>query len=282
MHNIALSWRQAAVLTAALGAMYLALRMAGSAGARKMAPFARETCLIAGLYSLWQLAGELSVTGTTGALGRAEWIERVEHDLWLPTEASVQRLVTDHPVLTQGANLYYASMHFGALFVFLIWLFVRHRPSYPAVRTTLALTTLVCLLIQLVPVAPPRLLAGYVDTAAQYGQSVYSLGFGADELSAMPSVHVAWAVLIAWYAARLSSSPWRWIGTAHAVLTMLVVVSTANHWWLDGIVAVLVLAGCAWIRAGAVMLVRTFIARREAAPVRLPAPREGALPDPGR
>jgi hypothetical protein len=282
VHNIALSWRQAAVLTAALGVMYLVLRMAGSAGARKVAPFAREACLIAGLYSLWQLAGELSVTGTAGAIGRAEWIERVENDLWLPTESSVQRLVTDHPLLTQGANIYYASMHFGALFVFLVWLFVRHRASYPAVRTTLALTTLVCLLIQLIPVAPPRLLSGYVDTALQYGQSVYSLGFGADELSAMPSVHVAWAVLVAWYAARLSSSPWRWLGTVHAVLTVLVVVATANHWWLDGIVAVLVLAACAWARAGAAMLARRFIDRREPAPVHVPARREAALPDPGR
>jgi len=282
VHNIALSWRQAAVLTVALAVMYLLLRVAASSMARKVAPFAREACVIAGLYSLWQLAGELSVTGTAGAIGRAEWIERVEHDLWLPTESSVQQLLTDHPLLTQGANLYYASMHFGALFVFLIWLFVRHRPSYPPVRTTLALTTLVCLLIQLVPVAPPRLLSGYVDTAAQYGQSVYSLGFGADELSAMPSVHVAWAVLIAWYAARLSSSRWRWIGAAHAVLTVLVVVSTANHWWLDGIVAVLVLATCAWARAAAALLVRRFIDPREPAPVHVPARREGALPDPQR
>jgi hypothetical protein len=282
VHNIALSWRQAAVLTAALGVMYLVLRVAASAGARKVGPFAREACMIAGLYSLWQLAGELSVTGTAGAIGRAQWIERVEHDLWLPTESSVQHLVTDHPLLTQGANIYYASMHFGALFVFLVWLFVRHRPSYPAVRTTLALTTLVCLLIQLLPVAPPRLLAGYVDTAAQYGQSVYSLGFGADELSAMPSVHVAWAVLVAWYAARLSSSPWRWIGTVHAALTVLVVVSTANHWWLDGIVAVLVLAACAWARAGAAMLVRGFTDRREPDRAPVPARREDALPDPGR
>jgi hypothetical protein len=282
VHNIALSWRQAAVLTAALGVMYLVLRMAGTSGARKVAPFAREAGLIAGLYSLWQLAGELSVTGTAGAIGRAEWIERVEHDLWLPTESSVQHLVTDHPLLTQGANLYYASMHFGVLFVFLIWLFVRHRESYAAVRTTLALTTLVCLLIQLVPVAPPRLLAGYVDTAVQYGQSVYSLGFGADELSAMPSVHVAWAVLVGWYAARLSPSPWRWLGALHAGLTVLVVVATANHWWLDGIVAVLVLAACAWARAGATALAARFTGHREPAAAFVHVRRESALPDPGR
>jgi hypothetical protein len=179
----------------------------------------------------------------------------VEHDVHLPSEASVQRLITGHSILTQGANLYYASMHFTALFAFLIWLFVRHRDRYGPIRTNLALATLVCLVIQLLPVAPPRLLDGYVDTAAKYGQSVYALGFGADELSAMPSVHVAWAVLIGWYAARVSRSRWRWVGALHAAITVFVVVSTANHWWLDGIVAVAVLVACAWARAGIVHLV---------------------------
>ncbi len=37
---------------------------------------------------------------------------------------------------------------------------------------------------------------GLVDTAVKYGQSVYSWhgGFDPDELSAMPSVHVGWAL----------------------------------------------------------------------------------------
>jgi hypothetical protein len=170
---------------------------------------------------------------------------------------SVQHLITGSSMLTQAANLYYATMHFGALFVFLIWLFVRHRDRYPKVRRVLALTTLVCLAIQLIPVAPPRLLPGYgyVDTAQQYGQSVYSLGFGADQLSAMPSVHVAWAVLIAWATARIGSGPWRWLGTAHAVVTTFVVVATANHFWADGIVAIAVLAACAALEAGASRMV---------------------------
>jgi hypothetical protein len=131
--------------------------------------------------------------------------------------------------------------------VFLIWLFFRHRDRYRQVRRVLALTTLVCLAIQLIPVAPPRLLTGYgyVDTAEKYHQSVYGLGFGADQLSAMPSVHVAWAVLIAWATARIGRGPWRWLGTAHAVLTVIVVVATANHFWADAIVAVAVLAVCA-------------------------------------
>ena len=244
MHNIALSWRQAAVLTVALAVMYLLLRVAASSMARKVAPFAREACVIAGLYSLWQLAGELSVTGTAGAIGRAEWIERVEHDLWLPPESDLQHLVLPHPLLAQACNWYYATMHFAALFGLLLWLFVRHRDRYRTVRTTIIGLTVSCLLIQLVPVAPPRLLPGYVDLAAQYGQSVYTAfgNAGIDQLSAMPSVHVGWAVLVGGAVIWASPSRWRWWALAHPVITIFVVVVTANHFWLDGIVAVALLA----------------------------------------
>ena len=250
VQNIGLSWQQAAVLTAGLSAAAVAAGWqpapAGPARRRARAalPFLRESALLAGLYSLWQLAGSLSVLGTGGAFARARDLVRVERDLHLPAEASVQRLVTGHPLLAQACNLYYATMHFGVLFVFLVWLFFRHRADYGRWRTTLVLLTAGCLLIQLIPVAPPRLLPGYVDTAAQYGQSVYGLGLSADQLSAMPSVHVGWAVLIAWVVVRTSSSRWRWLAIGHPVLTTFVVVATANHFWLDGVGAIAVLLGC--------------------------------------
>lgn len=250
VHNVALSWQQSAEVAGLLACVGVALQVSGRPRLRRLAPFAVEGVVIAVLYAIWQRAGELSVLGTSGAVRRAQWIARIERDWYLPPERSVQHLVLSHPLLVQGSNLYYATMHFTALFAFLIWLFVRHRDRYRPVRTILALTTLVCLVIQFVPVAPPRLLAGYVDTAGLYGQSVYGAGFAADELSAMPSVHVAWAVLIGWYVWRISTSRWRWIGIAHAAVTVFVVTCTANHWWLDGIVGAAVLAACAWTRHG--------------------------------
>jgi hypothetical protein len=35
---------------------------------------------------------------------------------------------------------------------------------------------------------------------------------------------------------------WRWLAAGYPVLTMLVVVVTANHFWLDGIVSALLVA----------------------------------------
>jgi hypothetical protein len=266
VHDVALTWQQAGVLTAVLAAFALGLSVTRRTRLHALAPFAREIMLISGLYALWQLAGTLSVLGTSGAFSRARWIERVEHDWHLPSEHSVQHTITGSSFLAQAANIYYATMHFGGLFVFLIWLFVRHRDRYRKVRRVLALTTLVCLAVQLIPVAPPRLLPDYVDTAVQHGQSVYGLGFDADQLSAMPSVHVAWAVLIAWAVARIGHGPWRWLGALHAALTVFVVVATANHFWADGIVAVAVLVACAALENGLDRVVRRVRAGRRISP----------------
>jgi hypothetical protein len=245
VQNAQLTWQQSGVLAASLVGLSLTLHRASQGRLRRLAPFAGEAGVIAALYALWQLAGTLSVLGTSGAMRRAVDIAALERDWHLPRESSVQHLITGHPLLVEASNLYYATMHFGALFAFLFWLFLRHRDRYRQVRAVLVSVTLLCLLVQLLPVAPPRLLPGYVDTAMQYGQSVYGLGLAPDELSAMPSVHVAWALLIAWATLRIGSGGWRWLGPAHAGITSFVVVATANHFWLDGVVAAALLACCA-------------------------------------
>ena len=205
-----------------------------------------ESSLLFVLYGLWQFAGSFTVMGTSGALPRARWLWDAERVLYLPSETDLQRLILPHPLLVQACNYYYDVLHFPLLGACLIWLYAWHRTDYPRIRTTVALFTGISLLIQLITVAPPRLLAstGMVDTAVQYGQSVYawSGGFDADEFSAMPSVHVGWAVIVAIAVITVSRNRWRWLAAAYPVLTLLVVVVTANHFWLDGIAAGLLVA----------------------------------------
>lgn len=44
-------------------------------------------------------------------------------------------------------------------------------------------------------------------------------------------------MLVAIGTLRATVSRGRWFAVAHAVLTWLVVIATANHFWLDGLVA---------------------------------------------
>jgi hypothetical protein len=53
---------------------------------------------------------------------------------------------------------------------------------------------------------------------------------------------MAWSLFIAFTVVLVSGSRWRWLVIAHPVTTMLVVVVTANHYWLDGAGAALLLA----------------------------------------
>ena len=79
----------------------------------------------------------------------------------------MQHVFLPHPLIVQAFNLYYAALHFPVLMGCMIWLFLRHREKYRTARTTLIAFTTSCLLIQLIPVAPPRMLpaTGMVDTA---------------------------------------------------------------------------------------------------------------------
>jgi hypothetical protein len=243
MQNLTLSWQSAGAVGAAVYVASVVTRRSGRVGAGLVL---RETATVLGLFALWQFAGQLSVMGTEGAVARGEWIWSTERRLGLPNEYTMQQWALPHPWLVQGANYYYATMHFGAMVALLAWVFLRHRESYAWVRTTLILVTAASLAVQLIPVAPPRLLpeGRMVDTALTYGQSVYGTtvaGLQADSYSAMPSVHVAWCVMVAVAVVRISPSRWRWLVVAHPVVTVAVVLVTANHFWLDGVAAVVLL-----------------------------------------
>jgi hypothetical protein len=270
-----LSWRQAAVLAAVLAVVAGGLVRTRRPRLAAIGRFTGEAGLLAGLFALWQFAGSFSVLPSSGALPRGQWLWQAERWLHLPSEAAVQRVFLPHPLLIQFANLYYAILHFPVLLGCLAWLFIWHRDHYRRVRTTVVLVTATSLIIQFIPVAPPRLLtgSGLVDTAVRYGQSVYGSagGFDADEFSAMPSVHVGWAIIVAIAVIAASRGRWRWLAVAYPVLTTLVVVVTANHYWLDGVAAGLLVAGALGVQQAArparlALLARRARRAREAAP----------------
>lgn len=200
---------------------------------------------MASLYSVWRLARVLPLAQPAGAINRARQIDRLQHTLHMPTELSLQHLVLQHGWLARSVNAYYAIAHVPALIAFLVWLFVRHRNDYSRWRNALAILTAFCVVIRFIRVAPPRFLPdlGYIDLATRYGLSVYGpVGTGvSDQFAAMPSIHVGWAALVSFGIVAASTSRWRWLFMLHLVLTMLVVSATGNHWWLDGIVAIVLL-----------------------------------------
>lgn len=243
-----LPWDWALGLAACFGVLSVTLARLGSPSTHRETAslLAREATTVSVLYSVWMLAGRLSAFSIEPAMERGVRLWDLERVLLVPSEAVLQQQLLPHPILVQAANVYYAIAHLPGMGIFLVWMFLRHRHDYARWRNSLATMTAVSLLIQLFPVAPPRLVPdlAMVDTALVYGQSVYShLGAASEgQLQAMPSLHVGWAVLVGVASWTSSRSPWRFLGPIHAILTIYVVVVTGNHYWFDGLVACLILA----------------------------------------
>lgn len=245
MSWLRLDLQSATLAAGVLLAVGLALRLLDRRWARFLTAAALETALVCALFALWQLANAATHHAHAGGLahGRALW--RWERALHLPSETSFQHVVIGHPLLVRAANYYYATAHLTGMVLFLVWLWLRHRDRYARWRNVVAVFTGVALLIEMIPVAPPRLIGGtgLVDTAMVYGQSVYAVaGDLADQYAALPSIHVGWALLIGLAMWRCGGRVAGGVGLTHAVLTVVVVVVTANHYWLDGVTAAAVLA----------------------------------------
>ncbi|NEE31001.1 inositol phosphorylceramide synthase, partial [Streptomyces sp. SID7982] len=133
--------------------------------------------------------------------------------------------------------------------LFLVWLYWRRPAHYVRSRRVLAALTGAALVLHLLfPLAPPRMLpaAGLVDTGQVYGPTVYgqtpATDTMANQFAAMPSLHVGWAVMVALGLIAATRSRWRLLWLLHPAITLFVVVGTANHYWLDAIVVVALLA----------------------------------------
>lgn len=207
-------------------------------------PLARELLLVVGLFLVYKFGRQLANGHTAEAFRNAHRVWDTERFLRLPGEGSVQDVLLSGDSLVHVANTYYATVHFPATLLFLVWLYVRRPRHYVWARRILAALTAAALALHLAfPLAPPRLLeaAHLVDTAQKYGPSVYAAEPATDSMAnqfaAMPSLHFGWALMVAVGLIVATSSRWRWLWLLHPLLTLLVVVGTANHYWLDALAA---------------------------------------------
>lgn len=211
-------------------------------------PAVRELLLIAALYTIYRLGRLVAADRVTTAVDNAHGLWGLERALHLPSEASFQQLLLQHDTLVQAANLFYATVHFPATIAFLLWTYWRHPAHYLWIRRVLtALTGAGLLLHLLVPLAPPRLVASFamIDTGTLHSQSPYgdpATDSLANQYAAMPSLHVGWALVIAFGMIAVIRGRRRFLWLLHPLATFLVVVVTANHYWLDGVIAAAILA----------------------------------------
>lgn len=238
-----LGWQLALWLALLAGAVWAVLRAAGESRVR---PWAGEITTMLLLYTAWQWGLARFANHVVGAASHGWETWRLERWLHLPSEATVQRFALRAPWVVRDLNYYYAVAHVQDVLICLLWLWVCHRDRYVVARRSLVLATGWSLLVQTIPVAPPRLLpaTGVVDAGRLLGYSVYSRAglHDASQLLAMPSVHCLFAAWVATVVVRTSSSRWRWLVVLHPILTTAAVMLAGYHFWLDVVASEILVA----------------------------------------
>jgi RNA polymerase-binding transcription factor DksA/membrane-associated phospholipid phosphatase len=168
--------------------------------------------------------------------------------------------------------------------VLAIWIFRTHPSHFPLVRTIAMVTVLLGVVgYELYPLAPPRLTTGVVyrgyafhfqNTAVQVIGSVKLNGVpvGYNAYSAMPSLHIAMALIVAGCLLLLSRSLLlRVLAALYPFLMLFTVIVSANHYLLDVVGGALTL-GLATVLALVLEPGHMHLARIRVVPVAAPIP----------
>ncbi|RKS80326.1 PAP2 superfamily protein [Motilibacter peucedani] len=236
-------------------------------------PAARELLLLALLYVGYTTSRLLADGDVAEARRHARQVLSVERFLDIDVEHVLNDAVLHVRWLEVGAAYWYAVLHYVVTPAVLLLVWRRGPAVYRPARRALVLATAAALVgFLLFPTAPPRLLGGYTDvldaTSAwgwwgAHASAPRGLGGATNELAAMPSMHVGWAVWVALVLAGLARHRWqRAAAYAYAVGTLLVVVVTANHWLLDGVVGGALMLAALGVAGVAPVAGRTTASRR--------------------
>lgn len=185
------------------------------------------------------------------AMAHARSVVDFERRFGVFTEGALQRLLMHSRGIVELLNRYYASVHFPLTALFFAWMLIWHPYRYRAIRTWFVIVTALGLVIHIAyPLAPPRMLGdfGFIDTLQQFGPRIYTTDTNrsvANQFAAMPSLHFGWALMVAVGFIVIRRTQLSLIALVHPFLTLIAIVATANHYWLDAAVAGVLVAGSA-------------------------------------
>jgi len=215
----------------------------------------REILIIAAVNVVYETVRNLSAGKPSKAYSNALLIIDWQRNLGIWHEQAMQQFALGFTPLIVVANYFYGSIYIIATLFTLIFLYSKFPDDYPLFRNTLMIGTLCGLIgFALFPLMPPRLLDdtlllqgtnanlwfGFIDTLVEY-PTFWSFNDPAmktisNQFAAMPSLHCGWAF---WTFISLLPRMKSWwsktLVVLYPVLTVYVVIITANHYVLDAV-----------------------------------------------
>jgi hypothetical protein len=200
-----------------------------------------EALTVAWLCWIYDAITNLAPLRLHAALAHGRGILSVEQSLHIDPEHALDRWLAGHQTLGLLVSDYYDNAHFVVTLGLLGWLWWRRADIYRPLRNSLVLANVIAFVVfWLFPVAPPRMLPGFVDVvAATHAIGSWhtgALASAANQLAAMPSLHIAWAVWCTVVLWRISARRWvRTLAVVYPFVTAFAVLSTGNHYLLDAL-----------------------------------------------
>lgn len=222
----------------------------------------RQISLFAAAYFAYRLVRGLVEGDANAAFAHARDLISLESSLHVFVEPSIQAWASGSHVLMVCASWLYVNAQTTVTLSALLYVYLRHNGSFYFVRNMFMIAMAIALVGYVVfPTAPPRFMPewGFIDSVSDFTGVHVNHASGTmtamfNPYAAVPSMHVAFALMIGWPLAKLSKH--RVVKAAwllYPFLIAFVIVATANHFIVDALLGALTAGASAY---GALWLAR--------------------------
>jgi hypothetical protein len=214
----------------------------------------RQLALLGLAYVVYQLVRGAVGGHATAAFQHARELISLERATHLFVEPSIQAWASGSRFTMTVATWIYVNAQTSVSIGALVFLYVFHNRSFYFVRNMLIVGMAIAVVGYIVfPTAPPRFLPewGFVDTVSDItGVRATSAGMDTffNPYAAVPSMHVAFALMIGLPLARLvRRRTARVFWALYPLLIVFVIVATANHFIFDAVLGALTAGLAAYV-----------------------------------
>jgi hypothetical protein len=223
----------------------------------------RQLSLFATAYFAYRLVrGVVYTADANAAFAHARSLISIERGMHLFVEPSIQAWASGSHFVMLLASWLYVNAQGSITIAALLYLYLRHNRNFYFVRNMFVIAMAIALVgYTIFPTAPPRFMPewGFIDTVSDFtpvnvSHTSPSMNTLFNPYAAVPSMHVAFALMIGWTLARLvRSSVARVLWIVYPFAMTFVIVVTANHFILDALLGALTAGAAAY---GSILLAR--------------------------
>lgn len=214
----------------------------------------RQVSLFGLAYLAYRVVRGLVEGDANVAFAHARDLISLERTLHLFVEPSIQAWASGSHFVMVVASWLYVNAQTSVTIGALLYLYVRRNSSFYFVRNMFMIAMAIALVGYTVfPTAPPRFMPewGFMDSVSDLTgvrlthTSVSSAVY--NPYAAVPSMHVAFALMVGWPLARLARSALvRVVCLLYPFLITFVIVVTANHFIFDALLGALTAGASAY------------------------------------